>query len=316
MGFYKAEKPMCSKVLVWPAIVIKATADPVEPNTLAQDATKSTAHPLVNHREGPFATMFEVFEPSPQTTIDVVDDGGKALAVATIGLGADRGLELVQAFLAGPSRAPLEMISKEIETCSGDGDIHQPGLFGMQSKSSLLGQVLQQRKCPTGFRLTPAQDHEVIRISDHLKSRLHHGHIDRMQIQVGKQRAYHGSLGTTFLRCPKRQILKDILLEKCFYQGQHSPVRNVLTDVGQQRGVRYTVEVRFEVRIHHMRVTCLEEALQLSQRVFTSASRSEPIALRDEYILEDRLDHNSQCSLDDSVPHTRYSSNQMLFSEA
>ena len=92
MGFYKAEKPMSSKELVWPAIMIVATADPVKPYALAQDAPKATAHPFVDDREGPFATMLEVFEPSPQGAIDLFDDDGKAVAVATLGFGANRRL--------------------------------------------------------------------------------------------------------------------------------------------------------------------------------------------------------------------------------
>jgi hypothetical protein len=256
--------------------------------------------------------MFEVLEPSPQGTIDVVDDDSKAVAGATLGFGTDRVLELVQSFLARPSCAPLKVISKEIKAFSRNGDIHQAGLFRMQSKASLCGQILKQPKSPTGFRLTPAQDHEIVRLADHLKSRLRHSHIDRMQVQIGKQGAYHGSLRAAFLRGPQGQVLHDILLEKCPDEFQHSPIRNVLTDVGQQWVVRNTVKVGFEVGVHHVRVTCLEKALHFTQSVLTSASRSESVTVRDEYILENRLDHNPQCSLDDSVPHTGNSQRALL----
>jgi hypothetical protein len=84
MGIHKAEKSMSSKVLVWPAIVIKAPADPVEPDAFAQDAAETAAYPFADEREGPFATMLEALEPSPQSTIYVVDDDGKAAAVAGV----------------------------------------------------------------------------------------------------------------------------------------------------------------------------------------------------------------------------------------
>src|SRR5512139_3054149 len=101
MGLYKAEKPTCSKELVWPAIVIVAPTDPVKPYALAQHAAKATAHPLVDHREGILATMLEVREPSPQSAINPVDDDGKAVAIATLGFGTNRVFELLQTLLAG-----------------------------------------------------------------------------------------------------------------------------------------------------------------------------------------------------------------------
>jgi hypothetical protein len=312
MGFYKAEKPMTSKERVWPAIMIVAPTDPVEPYALAQDAPKSAAHPLVNQREGPFATMLEVLEPSPQGTIDPVDDYCKAVAIAAPGFGTNGVFELLQTFRSGPASAPPEVVTQEVETFSGNGDIHQASLHRVQGKSALCAQMTDQLKSPMGFRLTATQDHEIVRIANHLESRVRHSHIDRMQVQIGKQGADHGPLRAAFLRGPEGHPLHDILLEKCSYQLQHAPIRNITADVGQQRAVRNTVEVGFEVGIHHVCVTGLEQSLHLSQGVLASAPWSEPITVRDEYILEDRLDHDSHCSLDDSVPHTGDSQRSLL----
>ena len=218
MGFYQAEKPMIPKEAVWPAIMIVASTDPVKTHPLAQNTAKAPPHPFVYDRKGPFAAMLEVLEPALQRAVDLHDDHGQALPVAALGFGTDSILELAHTFLTRPSSAPREVVSKKIESFFGMHHIHQPGLFRVQGKPACCDQLTNEVKSPAGFGLTATQDHEIVRISNHLKSSSRHGHIYRVQVEIGEQGTNHGSLRASFLRSPQRQVFQNILFQEGLYQ--------------------------------------------------------------------------------------------------
>jgi hypothetical protein len=190
MGLHKAEKPMNSKEFVWPAIMIVSTANTVKPFALAQDAPKTSAYPFIHYRKGRFVTMLEIFEPAPQGTIDIFDDDGQTAAVTALGFGANGVPELFHTFRAGPPHAPLEMVTEKVKTFSGNARIYNSGLVRVQGKSSFCGQFAEEFESPVGFGITAAQDYEIVRITDHFIACRRHSHIDRVQIEIGEQRAY------------------------------------------------------------------------------------------------------------------------------
>ena len=92
--------------------------------------------------------------------------------------------------------------TQESQTPSGASDIHHSRLIRVQGKSSFQGQSLHQSKGLFGFFPAAAQDHKVIRVADHLISGFRHGHVHRMQVKIGQQRAYHSPLRASLLRGP------------------------------------------------------------------------------------------------------------------
>ena len=257
-------------------------------------------------------TVLEVSKPAFQGTVDVFDDRGQTPAIAALGFGSNGILELSHTFRARPACAPLKMIAEKVKAFSGKARIHQSGFIRVQSKSSFCGQPTEEIQSPAGFGLTAAQNHKIIRIADHLKACGCHGHVDRVEIEIGKQGAYHRSLRAAFLGSPQQHILQNILLEEGLDQIQHAPVSNIATDIGHQRAMWNAVEVGFYVGIHHARVASAEESFHFTQCVLASHPWAESITVTDKDILEDGFDHHPQCSLNDSVTHTGYSQRSLL----
>jgi len=312
MGFYKAEKSMNSKESVGPAKMIVSSADAVESFALAQDTPKTSPYPFIHDGKGRFVTMLEVLKPASQGAVDIFDDHGQTAAVATLGFGAYGIPELLQTFRAGPPSAPLEMVAEEVKTLSVNAHIHQSGLVRVQGKSAFCGQLAEEIESSVGFGLIAAQNHEIVRVTDHLIACGHHCDIDRVEVEIGEQRAYDRSLGAAFLRGPQGQILQYILFEEGPDQVQHAPISYIAADIGHERLVRYVVEVGLYVGIHHMSVSGAEEFFHFPQCVLTSAARAESITVAYKNILKDGLDYHTQRSLNDSVSHTGNSQRTLL----
>ena len=195
MGLYKAEKPMNLKEFVWPAKMIVTTANSVKPFALTQDAPQTSAHPFIDDRKRRFVAVLEVFKPASQGAVDIFDDGGQTAAVTALGFGANAIPELLQTFRARPMNAPLEMVAQKVKAFSENAHIYQSGLVRVQGKSSLCGQLAKEIKRPAGFGLTTAQNYEIVRIADHLIACRRHGHIDRVEVEIGEQWAYDSCPG-------------------------------------------------------------------------------------------------------------------------
>ena len=187
MGIYQAKQPMFPKELVRPASMIKPAADPFQADALAQNAANPTTYPLIYSGKGPLVAMLKVFEPSPEGTIDVSNDRRHALAIATPGFGSDGVLQFLQTLLARSAGAAPKAVAKKIKALSGSANIHQPGLFRVQAKFPVPGQLPHQSEGRMGLVLAAAKNHEIIRVADHFKSGFSHGHIDWMQVQLGEQ---------------------------------------------------------------------------------------------------------------------------------
>ena len=312
MGFYKAVKPLNPKEPVGPSKMIVSSADAMESFAFAQDAPEASPHPFIHDRKGWFVAVLKVFKPTFQGTVDVFDDRGQTPAIAALGFGSNGILELPHTFRARPPKAPLEMVAQKVKTVSGNARIHQSGLVRVQGKPTFRSQLAEEIEGATGFDLSTAQDHEIVRIADHLKTCSRHCHIDRVEIEVGEQGTYHRPLRAAFLGGPQRHILQNILLEEGPDQLQHPPVSNITADIGHQRTMRYVVEIGFYIGIHHVRVASAEESFHFTQCVFASPPRAESITVTDKDILEDGFDHHPQCSLNDPVSHTGYSQRSLL----
>src|SRR5512143_1191753 len=81
----------------------------------AQDAAQPSANPRVQFREDVGDTVLEVPYPAAQGSIDFPHKVGDRTGPVPLRLDADRFLELVQALLARPTVASLEVVAQKVE---------------------------------------------------------------------------------------------------------------------------------------------------------------------------------------------------------
>lgn len=86
MGIIKAKIPKVPKVLVWPANMVFASADPLALGIAAQDTAQPPPYPTIKWFKGCPVAMFEVFEPSFRRFIDILYNDLQATAIASPGL--------------------------------------------------------------------------------------------------------------------------------------------------------------------------------------------------------------------------------------
>ena len=80
--------------------------------------------------------------------------------------------ELPQALLSRMAIAAAEGVPQEVKVSFGRFD--DVGLVGMQRQSGLSRPLLHDRQGPFGVFTSSTQDHEVIRVPDHLEALLGH----------------------------------------------------------------------------------------------------------------------------------------------
>ncbi len=194
-------------------------------------------------------TVLEILKPPSQDAVNIFKDLSQAVTVAAPGFGPDGIFELLHALGPGPSCAPLKVVAEKVKPFSGKAQVHQSGLFRVQGEAALYGQTAEHLESLSGFLSGAAQNHELIRIADHLKARIGYGNIDGMEVEIGKQRTDHGPLRAPLLGGPQGQVLKNVLLEKGPDQLQHASIGYKAADVCQERFVGNIVEVSLDVGI-------------------------------------------------------------------
>src|SRR2546425_7385723 len=116
--------------------MIPPTSTSVEFVSFAQDAPQPLAYPLVERFERRPMAVLEIFHPAPQAAVDVVDDVLHRVGALPVGLGSECVLQSVQALLAGPSVAALEVIAQKVEASRLSG-IDDAGLGRVQAQPCL-----------------------------------------------------------------------------------------------------------------------------------------------------------------------------------
>ena len=203
---------MGGKEGIGPALMIASSTAATAAQAATKDTSNTHPYPSVHLAERFAVAMFEVFKPASDTTIDFPYDRIEALAVGAFGLRPYRFLELLEALVARPSVASLEVIPKEVKTATLRG-VNDMRLVGVKRQLGFIRPVSDLFQRTLGLLFTAAQDHEVIGITHHLESRFCHIVVERIEIDIGQQRAYHRTLRTAHLRCPALGRLRDILFE-------------------------------------------------------------------------------------------------------
>src|SRR5271167_3979479 len=292
--------------------MIRTPTPSFPPVAKAQQATQPHAHPFVQGDEREAMTVLEVLKPASQGPVQVGEDGLQALPVVTPGLSSNRVLELAQALLARPTIAALEVVAEEVKAANLPG-VHNPRLDRVQGQSHREGPIPHHFQPLLGGYLSPAKHYEVVGVPHHLDPFLGHEVVERVEIDVRQQRADHGTLGSSPFGRPALRRLHHLGGQKRLQQSQHLTVGYLLPHPVHQRRVRNRVEVAFQVRIHHPVVTLLQQGVDAAQRILAAPLRTEPVAVRREIPLEDRLQHRSERCLQHPVAHRRDAQGSHLF---
>src|SRR6266705_5986685 len=99
---------------------------------LTLDRAQSSAHPAIQVWKGRLDAVLEVGHPAAQRPIDFLDDLLHRVGSGSLRLLADGFFELVQALLAGPSHASLEVITQKVKA-SSLACFHDASLGGVQA---------------------------------------------------------------------------------------------------------------------------------------------------------------------------------------
>lgn len=110
------------------------------------------------------------------------------MPVGALGQATDLVLELPQTLRAGPAIAPLEVVAQEVEA-SSLGGIDDPRLVRVEPQSCRGGPLRHLGQCLLGLAMTATQDHKVVRVPHHLVAELRHSMVQRVQVDIGQQRA-------------------------------------------------------------------------------------------------------------------------------
>src|SRR2546428_7306678 len=121
MGGDQTVQPLLGKETIGPALMIQAASPTTASVTFAENAPQTHADPAVEAFEDPrWAAVLEVHKPTPQRTVQVVDQRGQRASRGATGLGTQCILQLLETLFAGPTFGPLEAIPQEGEAFPTD----------------------------------------------------------------------------------------------------------------------------------------------------------------------------------------------------
>jgi hypothetical protein len=133
--------------------------------------------------------MLEVAEPAAQGAIEIGDDALEAVAPIASRFLPDRVLELVQALLAHEPLASLEPVTEELEPLPRHPAVADMRLRRMQRQAVRRDPRSNLGQRGVGVLARPAQDHEVVCVPHHPEASRSHQLVQRVEIDVGQQRA-------------------------------------------------------------------------------------------------------------------------------
>src|SRR6266508_1704731 len=214
------------KVCIWPSLIIATSSASASPLSASQDASESHPNPAIYRSKDVVMTMFEVFKPAHQVSIQRGDDPFQALPVVAFGHATDAVFEFLQTLPSRPFLALLEMVSEKVKS-SWRRRIHHSRFVWMQLQSCLCSPLLQQFQGLPGFGFALTHNHQIVRIACHLKSRLFHQMVQRIQVDVGQQRTDDSSLRSSCFRFQFFAFTQHSLFEELADQLQNSSVGNL-----------------------------------------------------------------------------------------
>src|SRR5229473_3370311 len=249
-------------------------------------------------------TMLEVLEPARQRLVHRRDSCSQTVPMSTSRFAPNRRFQFGHALAARPAVATLKVVTKKVEATSLRG-VHDAGLLRMQPQTSLRRPLLHFFERRSGLGLAATENDEVICVAHHLIPTASHLVVQQVKIDVRQQRANNRTLRRSRHRRPLNQPFHHFCLQHRLYQLQHSAVCHFLRHSLQQLLLRYRVEVALQISLNHPGVSCFEQVVHTTQRIFAAPSRPKPVAVLSEVSFEDRFQHIAQRRLYYSATHRR-----------
>src|SRR5437870_1998438 len=271
---------------------------------LTQDSTQAHSYPLIQRWKGSFMTVFEVPEPARQRLVHRLNDDSQAVPMSASRFTPNRRFQFGHTLSSRPAIATLKVIAQKVKATALRG-LHDAGLFRMQPQTSSSRPLLHFCERRSGLGFAAAENDEVVCIAHHLISAASQLVVQRVKIDVRQQWTNHRTLRRSRLRRPVGQPFHHFCLQHRLYQFQHSAVCHFLRHSLQQLLLRYRVEVALQISINHPGVSCFEQVVHTTQRIFAAPSRPKPVALLSKVSFEDRFQHIAQRRLYYSATHRR-----------
>src|SRR6266508_3239897 len=210
-----------------------------------------------------------------------------------------------------PAVATFKVIAKKVEATTLRG-VSDAGLLRMQPQPGIRRPLLHFCECRSGLGFAVTENDEVICIAHQLVPTAGHFVVQRVKIDVRQQRTNHRTLRRSRLRRPMSHPFHHFLLQHRLHQFQHSAVCHFLRHSLQQLLLRDGVEVALQISIDYPGVSCFEQVVHTTQRIFAASPRTKPVAVLSEVSFEDRLQHVTQRRLNHSVTHRRNAQRALL----
>src|SRR5712675_1343911 len=157
--------------------------------------------------------VFEVIEPSLKGPVEAFDDAREALAARAPGLGPDTIFETVEALLANKTPSSFKPVAEEFKPFASVAAVANMRFVRMQTKTVVLDPSADSHQGGLCFFAALAQHHEVVCIPHHPIGAGCHQFIQRVQVDVGQQRADHCALRRALGRFPSFHTPDDLLTE-------------------------------------------------------------------------------------------------------
>src|SRR5580698_6157542 len=114
-GCEQGDQPECGEVGFGPALIVASARAACAFVPLAQNGSHSLPYPGVQGLECSPMAVFEILKPAPQRPVDVGGDFAHRAASDPAGFLPDGCSQLVQALLARPPIAALEVVTQKVE---------------------------------------------------------------------------------------------------------------------------------------------------------------------------------------------------------
>ena len=137
----------------------------------------------------------------------------------------------------------------------------------MQAQTDFGRPSLHHRQRSGCLLRAAAQHHKVVRVAHHLEALLGHQMIERVEIDIAKQRTAYRTLWCALFGGPLFETVEHSLFQERFDQSKNATVRHLLPHQGEKTVFGDGVEIALQIGIHDMDGAGLEQPIDPPQRV-------------------------------------------------
>ena len=163
--------------------------------SLFQQASQPLAHITVQRCKHMGHAVLVILIPAAQAPVDSADDFLPSPSLVALRVAAQCFSDFLQALLPRPSSAALEVVAQEVKASALHTRIGEARLVGVELESGFAHPRAHRCQSLFGLGSAAAEDDEVVRVAHHLPACRRHLVVERVEINVGQQRADDITLG-------------------------------------------------------------------------------------------------------------------------